>query len=575
MKHPIFSPVWPETTIFLGAGATAALGFPTTATQGKLLRIWGYSESWEKVASSLDETRFCSDKSKSHLRDLLTVLGFGLPRVRLAEVTPEQQSVLKDHFPDWDDEKRIDYVVILRETYDWDALQSVIKKLPEQGEDSQFLLDLFNVLDMHIVSGLSFNIAGHCDKGNKSNLPETLTPVRLTGARNCLLLLITMLFQFSFRKLISDTPDKLEPYREFVTALTQLMKEEGCSLLRGGHDIKQRAAYLFSYAVVSMNFEPMLLWLLFNEHKEVNKSCSHITPDGRQLKLYHDLAHFMGARDIKSRSLEPWYPFNEAAVQRVNDPNYPSKRAARVGKYYFVHGCFCWRECPSCGKLIMALGDDWRVESPTLFPPLPLQREDEFFCAPRSEAESHQRSKKGHMDAIQCFYCGAMTYSHHAPLIMQTSYKGRHASFLEEIARDVRACLEKTKHVVLLGYALPPDDVIYRALLASRKTENVKCSVVVGYLGEDRWLSSLELAQYCKAHDAKDNRYDWGVPTIKSACEIFGNDNVRAYTGGIPKVFKCESTVMASVKKILYPTDFEIDCFTSQGVHRPQVNKTD
>lgn len=572
MKSFVFSPTWPETTIFWGAGATADLGFPTTAKQGGLVRKWGRAKTWEEVESSI--SKCCSYESRMHLKDLLTVLGFGSKRVRLAEIAFEQQSVLKDHFPDWNDDRRLDFVVNLRETYDWDALQLVIRMLPEKCDDSQFLLDLFNVLDMHIVSGLSFEVPGHCDNANESGLRETLTTVRLTGARNCLVVLLAMLFQFTFRELISRNPEKLNLYKEFVSALAQLMKDEGSSLLGDGHDIKQRSAYLFSYAVVSLNFEPLLLWLLFNEHKESNKSFSHITPDGRQLKLYHDLAHFVGAREIESTTLQPWYPFNEAAVQRVNDPKYPSSRAARVGKYYFVHGCLCWRECPSCGKLIMALGDDWCVESPTLFPPLPLQRQDEFVLEPRSKAEVHQRSKEGRRDAIQCVYCGAMTYSHHAPLIMQTSYKGRHSSFLEEITRDVRACLEKTRHVVLLGYTLPPDDVIYRALLASRKDEGVKCSVVVGYLGEDRWLSSSELDEYCKAHEAKDNRFDWGVPAIKAAREIFGDDNVRAYTGGIPQVFKCESTIMASLKKILYPTDFGIDCFTSHGIIRSMANES-
>lgn len=609
MMQTDFSPIWPETTVFWGAGATAQLGFPATAEHGKLLRQWGRTKNWDKIKDELPKEKW-PDESIEHLRQLLIVLGFGEKRVRIAQVTDEVKEILRDRFPDWDNEEQIDFVANLRTDYDWDALQAIINMLPKQCEDNQLIQDIYNVLDMHIVSGLSFNVGAHktSEEDEREEL-ETLTLTRLIGARNCLTMLVTLMLQAAYRALITNSPEKLYPYKEMASALASLMKKEGLRFLRDGHDVAAREAYLFSYAIVSLNFEPMLLWLLFNAHKDANDSCSYVTSEcqksllqnllcrvlestwylyftgliinpnevllafqrvlqeSQKIKLYHDMAHFVGSRNTSTDDLVPWYPFNEAAVQRVNDSDHPSDRIARVGKFYFMHGCMCWRECPSCGKLIMALGDEWKVESPTLFPPLPLQPQDRFLCKARSKQESTKR-KQGHLDAIQCVYCGAMTHTYNTPLIMQTSYKGRHSSFLEEIARDMRACLEKTKHIVLLGYSLPQDDVIYRSLLSSRRAKDVKCSVVVGYLGGNRWLDSSELDSYCQKYKRDKDAVHWGVPTIEAAQEIFGKEHVRAYTGGIPQVFECEGSIEASLKKILYPTDFEIGCFTANGVQR-------
>lgn len=565
-----FSPTWPETTIFWGAGATAQLNSPTTADQGGLLKTLGNAENWQKIEASLPKT--WTKESIEHLRQLLSILGYGFgKRVRISEITYEQQQILQHRFPDWDNDKNIDFVVNLRNDYDLDALQAVIKRLPKKSEDNQFLMDLFNILDMHIVSGLSFNVESHqTEEHSEGKRLETLTITRLIGARNCLTMLITLMFNAAYRALATHSVNILKPYEDMTAELAALMQEEGIHLLRE-HTVNMREAYLFSYALVSLNFDPILLWLLFNAHKTANESTSLVTQECQQIKLFHDLAHFVGSRDIHTKKLVPWYPYNESAVQRVNDPDHLSGRIARVGKFYFMHGCMCWRECPSCGKLNMVLGDEWRVDSPTLYPPLPLQPQDNFCCEPRSKQEEEERAK-GHIDAIQCVYCGAITYTRHTPLIMQTSYKGRHASFLEEIARDMRACLEQTKHVVLLGYSLPPDDVIYRALLPARLSKNVKCSVIVGYEGKDRWLEHFELEQYCNKHKNDSNPASWGVPTIQAACQIFGEDNVRAYTGGIPQVFRCEGSVKASLKKILYPLDFGIDCFTANGVERRKLD---
>lgn len=86
------------------------------------------------------------------------------------------------------------------------------------------------------------------------------------------------------------------------------------------------------------------------------------------MKLFHDLAHFMAVRKIDGDNPSHWFPMNETAVQRLNDPEHVTSRRVRVGKFYFPHGCHGFRECPNCGKLTFYLGSKWKLDSPDLFP---------------------------------------------------------------------------------------------------------------------------------------------------------------------------------------------------------------
>jgi hypothetical protein len=153
------------------------------------------------------------------------------------------------------------------------------------------------------------------------------------------------------------------------------------------------------------------------------------------------------------------------------------------------------------------------------------------------------------------------------PLILQSSFKGNHPPYLEEIHRDMRVCLENTKHVVLLGYSLPPDDVIYRAMLSARskRTEpSVYCSVVVGTSGPNHWLEDDAMRQYV---EDRKHESDSGADTIQAAMDIFGKDRVRAYTAGIPGVFGVPPS-RERILKLLYPVGVGIDCFGPNGVCR-------
>ncbi|MED1421488.1 hypothetical protein [Bacillus smithii] len=156
-----------------------------------------------------------------------------------------------------------------------------------------------------------------------------------------------------------------------------------------------RNFYLFSYAVISMNWDPLLLWLIFNAHREMNESGikPYIGISPQPVKLFNDFAHFMAVRKIESDTPGPWFPMNETAVQRLNDPDHNSRRV-RIGKFYFPHGSHGFRQCPNCGKLTFYLGNKWKVDSDDLFPRLLLPS-----LSPRKprSVEEKEALEKGNM----------------------------------------------------------------------------------------------------------------------------------------------------------------------------------
>jgi hypothetical protein len=147
-------------------------------------------------------------------------------------------------------------------------------------------------------------------------------------------------------------------------------------------------------------------------------------------------------------------------------------------------------------------------------------------------------------------------------MVIQSSFKGHHPSFIEEMQRDLKVCLSHTKHVVLMGYSLPKEDIIWRSVLSAKRNRNQGknkdnnngfCSVVVGNKGPSEWLEGKILNHWLSQIKNSHHYSEWhgyGVSTIEAAQAIFGNDRVRAFTFGIPEVW---SGGKLAVKNLLYP----------------------
>lgn len=540
-----YTPVWPETAIFWGAGATAALGIRPTSKLSKSL----YQLAQKGVSLTHRVENFIGYNNSAWIEavvDLLTILGDPKP-------TLDVNQSIQRQYQSFNEEQRKARLDELKSTYDWNTLYRIIQICPGSNEDEFQLQDLFNILDMHISNRQGFYVP---DAEGPSFIPYD----RMIRARNTLKMLTILMHTLDFRSAIADKKDLINQYKSFAETLYTLMIEEGKRFHKdNSRNIQQRSFYLFSHSIISMNWDPILLWLLFNVHKEHNDHDNVPTIDNVPLKLFHDMGHFMGVRKIEGDTPQVWYPFNETVVQRINDPDHLASRRVRVGKFYFPHGCAGWRECPNCGKLTMYLGDAWGTDTTTLFPPLPLPSL-RFDYQSKSKEEEVAHKIHGKSDTIQCTFCGTLTEAQHVPLIMQSNFKGEHPSFIEEIQRDMRVSLESTKHVVLMGYSLPSDDVIYRSLLSARKNrgDGIFCSVVgMSDLKKDEWVNHENIDKYLEELTS-NNPQDPFIRTINSVIQIFGKEHARFYGGGIPNVFLDNTGTAASkekVKDILYPSN--------------------
>jgi len=267
-------------------------------------------------------------------------------------------------------------------------------------------------------------------------------------------------------------------------------------------------------------------------NRELNKSAAvpHIGSPPSPLHLFNDFGHLIPSRRIGTPELSfPWYPMNEAAVQRINESVAGCDPKVRLTKILFPHGCLCWRECENCGKLSAYHGDQWDLTSESLLPPPPLRGFAQWTCPDGVTDEEKRERELGKVDARGCLHCKTLNYARHTQVVMQSSFKSRPPSFIEEIQRDLQAMTMQAAHIIFMGYSLPPDDVTYRAFFAARSQRTkspVLCTVVNKDPDNPGWYRPDQLKTNKIENDA-----------LKAATEVFGTDNVRFYGGGIPEVF--------------------------------------
>lgn len=517
-----YNPYWPETVVFWGAGATRSLGMMMTGDIGKVLYHLSGLENGHENKNADMAVAICkwipaaTPEVRSELKALLTII---------------------DSTEKSDNKKKAARTVLhinveranrLSSLYDWHALKKVIERCPGVAAEDFHLQDLYNLLDMHIKS-----------KGGIEVDEEFINSDRLIAARRTVDMLIQLFHTINYKKMLRDKKDVYRQYYDFAKILAARMQVEGLNRINN-YSLDSKNFYLFSYAVISMNWDPLLLWLIFNAHREANHSSlrPYIGTPPQPMKLFNDFAHFMAVRKVDGENPGAWFPMNETAVQRLNDPEHVTDRIVRIGKFYFPHGSHGFRQCPKCGKLTFYLGDVWAYDSDNLFPPQIIPSLS--VRKPRS-LEEKQAIEKGMYDAVQCTHCGQITEAHHTPIVMQTNFKGANPSFIEEIQSDMRVAIEKAKHIIFAGYSLPPDDFIYRSMLAARrkmgkedKGDNaVKCSVIDFDRGaEDRWLYKEDLEAFHKSH-SESIFYN----TCQRVADIFGMENIRGYGAGFPNVF--------------------------------------
>jgi hypothetical protein len=531
--------------IFWGAGATQSLGIRTTVEQEKFIcsltdaADLGRSLQ-ERVSRALG--RSDEDRWRAALFDLITILGDDDAAYRsIGAIEADHLAAMRRNWQkDASEPELRDRITDLRLVYDWPALKSVVRLCPGRTTGRFKLNDLFNLLDMHIPPGSGFRDSAHGgrDRTDSQRTPQFLDVRRLVGARNALLIILIAMFYIDYRVCIDTKREDLEKYRDFLIVLGRRMQTEALRLPteRG---FAEPEFYQGDVSFVSINYDPIALWAGFIANRELNHSAAvpHIGSPAVPLHLFHDMGHLIPSRGIAPRQPNAaWYPMNEAAAQRLNELSSGGEARVRLTKFLFPHGSLCWRECPDCGKLSAYHGDNWDLCSRGLIPPPPLRSFDSEPCPAGISDDERGQRERGAVDARKCLHCDTMTFAHHTQVMMQSSFKPRPPSFIEEIERDLRATTMRADHVIFMGYSLPLDDVTYRAFLSARRqcsglAGEVHCTVVGKPEKNPAWYGPDELKKRIAAGDLKESS------PVQAARDIFGEDNVRLYTGGIPGVF--------------------------------------
>lgn len=546
-----FSPHHSKTLVFIGAGATAALGMPTTKDQTQIFRKLQKSE--ESKEELLKKYLKGDD-----LKKLIYFLDI-LDNDNIFEVCDKDLDNASYIYKNNDKTLLNNRILELRQEYDWNAAKKIIGICPEKKNEFEddLILDAYSIIDKKLLTGQSLKV-------NYENKEELLSPSRLRGARNFLILFVNILFAARWH-LITDGENsaELNKYQKFITAFDRLMQKEGMQRHQKKAPHESREFYLFSTSFVSFNFEMVFPWLFMTSHHELNSHSPHI--HNHPLKLWLDFGceHRGRKIDTTTGKIVPTLEFTESVASRENEEDHiigtPLNRA---GKFYFAHGSSNWRECPVCGRMTFYFGyseHKWTPLSKELIPPFPIPLFSNIPQKALTQKEIEWRNNLRY-DWLQCMHCGSETKASDAPMIMQTMYKSTPTSFLEEIQRNVKVSLSKATHIVLLGYTLPQDDTIWYQTFAeairSRTGEQEKpfCSVVVGFKGDERWLYEKDLDTYIQKHKNAEEPASWGIPAIENAISIFGIKNVRAWTGGIPQVF---GACMEKDVKDLFYHDFQ------------------
>lgn len=453
----------PRNVIFWGAGATAALGLRTTERQTGFIRLITGASAPDKpledrVAEALGQNNV--EPWHSALLDLITILGEDDDAYRGIHVTNQSQidAMRRNWREGASDDELQGRIIGLRLIYDWPALKSVVRVCPGSATDKFKLNDLFNMLDMHIPPGFGFRAPAHrITVGQEKEMEEQFFDARrLIGAKNALLMILIALFYIDYQECIRSKSDLLRKYYDFAILLGRRMQHNGVALAQT-HSLDHPEFYKGDVAFVSLNYDPIALWVQFVAHRELNRknSAPHIGSPAIPLHLFHDFGHLIPARRIgKGPDDWPWYPINEAVAQRLN-------------------------------------------EQSTSGPP--LRAFDRSVCPEWIPDVERRRREKGEVDARQCLHCGTLSYAHHTQAVMQSSFKPRPPSFIEEIQRDLRATTMQAHHIIFMGYSLPPDDVTYRAFFSasrqrsrSRHEQPVQCTVVGLEPSDSHWCGPAD-----------------------------------------------------------------------------------
>ncbi|MGN0833898.1 MAG: hypothetical protein ACI4RD_09670 [Kiritimatiellia bacterium] len=543
-----------HTVVFWGAGATAGLGMATTCRQNEVF----FALSHKKVSASYRE---CLQDFKDDIFvdkfdvvcDLLTLLDDDPEKAEghhLCGFSQRQLDIVKKHAGDLGptDAVRKNRVVMMRSYYDWSAAMRILRLQRNDFKDvngtrkpsDTFAHKIYNLLDVSISSHSGL----HVFLDDQQDLSSFLDEKRMQSAKAALVMFINLVFACAWAKSRFKLATNDNPYRRFADWLSEIRAEEACDC---GEPV-------FSTSFVSMNFDPILWWLIKNADARYNRSPIHVGERNTALFLGEDVDQADDIRPLQEK--DPSVSsglLSEDTARFVNErgclENERCNAIYQTVRIFFPHGSSNFRICPCCGKTTLFQGNVLEDSSESIFSPF-FFKELAWGMAPaksvrgvRTNSEQ-EKWKNGELDYIQCRHCGRAIRMCDTEQIMQSGLKSPPPHVFQRIMHNVDNTVMGADHIVLMGYSLPPDDGAWAAELQARttrdRTGSVLCSVIgYGANAPNKWLYGDELNEYCESQ-----------PVIRRACAVFGKGHVRANLKGIPDVF----TSKASIKEIFYPT---------------------
>lgn len=507
-----------KSLIFIGAGATA--------------QLMGSTTTLEQIIYYL-----ILDISKVEQNDYFLPEHFNAFKKLIDLLNPKtEDEIIKNYAKEYAEKFNLKKEVVfinlvkLRSIYDYESLLALINSVADKNKERVNLMLLYTTIDLLIKEQGGFQTKDYFYDLNR---------VRL--ARNLLNLLSQTILFCQAAKSIS-TKEKLSPYENFIGELVELMRIESIELANELKDKFTSQEFInFHYSIVSFNWEPLILSMIFKAHHDFNHSNNtpYLGANCLRLRLFNDFGLTIGSlrKDKKDDDVKLWYQGHESIAIRVNDKDYPS-RIMRVGKLLFPHGSLAFRMCPVCRKTNFVLrGIDNNLN---YFGPGILPEFNNFYLEGLLTEREEKEFRIGIFDALECYGCGNIMRLNDTPLIMQTAYKDKYPPILEESLYDLTVQLKKSNHLVFIGYKCSDDDVIYRSKIFSALAENdeKKVSVVLfdTMLNDKRWYNREELIAI-----SKDNKtLQETQQTIKNFLELFpsGKQQLRISFMGFPNVVK-------------------------------------
>lgn len=550
-----------RTVVFWGAGATARMEMATTSKQNEIFLALSRKEtnqSYQECLAGFKQGVF-GDRFNA-VCDLLTLLDDDSPCVegcRLCGFSQRQLDIVRDHADELGktDDERKNRVVMMRQQYDWSSAMRILRLQKDDVEykngretfSDTFTLKIYNLLDVNIASHSGLHVFP--SEGQSHTLSSFLDERRLRSAKSALVMFISLVFACAWAVSRHRFADAGNPYCRFADWLSEIRADE---VRNGVGDA------VFSTSFVSMNFDPILWWLIKNADARYNRHPKHVGDWNSPLFLGEDVDQADAVRPLRdmepsiSSGLLPDVTARFVGLRGGMEDERCNARYQTV-KIFFPHGSPNLKICPCCRKTTLYQGNALEDSSESLFPPF-FFKEFTWGCAPSDavregvgDAEA-RKWKQGELDYIQCRHCGRGIRMCDTEMVMQSGLKSAPSHILQRISHNVDNAVMDADHIVLMGYSLPPDDGSWVAELQSRGTRNggsrIRCSIVGHADGApNEWLFGDQLDKYCKEPHS----------VINQARAVFGRENVRANLKGIPDVFESQE----AVRQMLYPDEWK------------------